>query len=175
MQQLAVTYILVTVATNLLPFNFETTLSVLANSSHGSQSQAEIGKVNNRDIAVTTINDFDGVTLQSGAVLDRSKHSIAAGFPTDNIDGVFAGYRAPSPIRAAVSVVAHALYPRSTGGKVNDSDIAVTQVNNADGIQIDKYIKYRGNGSTKAGWPDKSAWISFTDMWVLTFKNPFRI
>lgn len=39
--------------------------------------------------------------------------------------------------------------------------------NNNDGVssRADSYTFYQGDGSTGAGWPDKSQWISFATMW----------
>ena len=53
------------------------------------------------------------------------------------------------------------------GGKVTDGGIAVPTVNDQDGILIDYYRQYNGNGSTDDGWPSKDKWISFMDMCVL--------
>lgn len=51
-------------------------------------------------------------------------------------------------------------------GKVTVPGIAVPTVNNQDGILIDYYTQYNGNGSTEDGWPAKDRWISFMDMYV---------
>lgn len=43
---------------------------------------------------------------------------------------------------------------------------AVPTINNNDGIGAgsNKYKYYSGDGSTGAGWPAKSQWVSFVDM-----------
>ncbi|OAA70056.1 hypothetical protein LEL_09872 [Akanthomyces lecanii RCEF 1005] len=59
------------------------------------------------------------------------------------------------------------LEDRSTGGKVQNSAIArFDNSNNKDGSGAgkDEYRMYYGNGSTGNGWPDKSKWVSFEDM-----------
>ncbi|KAJ3498986.1 hypothetical protein NLG97_g695 [Lecanicillium saksenae] len=59
------------------------------------------------------------------------------------------------------------LEDRSTGGKVQNGAIArFDNTNIKDGIGggRDEYHMYYGDGSTGAGWPDKSKWVSFEDM-----------
>lgn len=54
----------------------------------------------------------------------------------------------------------------ATGGQVTNSNLAVTSIVNDDGVEPgkDAYNFYSGDGTTSAGWPAKSAWISFEDM-----------
>ena len=55
----------------------------------------------------------------------------------------------------------------ATGGQVNNPAVAVTSINNADGGSgTDSYRQYNGDGTTGAGWPDKSAWESFDNMYM---------
>lgn len=57
---------------------------------------------------------------------------------------------------------------RSTG-EVVTGGAAVTSINNNDGIGAgsDTYVEtYEGDGSTSDGWPAKSEWVSFVDMYV---------
>lgn len=61
-------------------------------------------------------------------------------------------------------VLGKPIEPRATGGTVSNSAIAVTTINNLDGILVDYYKQYTGNGSIAAGWPAKTSWISFMDM-----------
>ncbi len=95
-------------------------------------------------VAVTFINDHDGLRVHDQA----QRYS--------NISRIW-----------------HHSYPNTTkstdpsAGTVTDSGIAVPFVNNQDGILIDYYRQYNGNGSTDGGWPAKDKWISFMDMCVL--------
>lgn len=58
--------------------------------------------------------------------------------------------------------------PAATGGQVINPTVAVTSINNADGGSgTDSYRQYNGDGTTGAGWPDKSAWESFDNMYVV--------
>lgn len=43
---------------------------------------------------------------------------------------------------------------------------AVSTINNSDGVGAGStaYHSYSGDGSTGAGWPAKSKWVSFVDM-----------
>lgn len=61
-------------------------------------------------------------------------------------------------------VLGNHVEPRATGGTVSNSAIAVTTINNLDGILVDYYKQYNGNGSIAAGWPTRTSWISFMDM-----------
>ena len=64
------------------------------------------------------------------------------------------------------NVLGNLFEPRSTGGKVTNSAIAVKTINNQDGILVDYYKQYNGDGSIAAGWPAKTSWVSFMDMSV---------
>ena len=57
----------------------------------------------------------------------------------------------------------------ATGGQVSNGNVAVTSINNNDGIGAgsDTYKQYNGDGTTGAGWPAKSKWVSFVDMSVI--------
>lgn len=74
-----------------------------------------------------------------------------------------------------ISIIAgvdHILEARATGGKVSNSAIAQKTINNQDGVLVDYYKQYNGNGSVAQGWPPKTSWISFMDMfnnskWIL--------
>ena len=83
---------------------------------------------------------------------------------------------APMPVISdEISLIAsvdHILSPRATGGKVSNSAIAQKTINNQDGVLVDYYKQYNGNGSVAHGWPPKTSWISFMDMfnnskWIL--------
>ena len=57
----------------------------------------------------------------------------------------------------------------ATGGKVSNPAVAVTKINNNDGVGAgkDSYTQYCGNG---ANFPPKSAWVSFENMYeILSF------
>lgn len=53
----------------------------------------------------------------------------------------------------------------ATGEKVTNG-AAVKTVNDNDGVGAgtDTYKQYNGDGSTAAGWPSQSQWVSFEDM-----------
>ncbi|MCJ1376252.1 hypothetical protein MMC20_007494 [Loxospora ochrophaea] len=57
--------------------------------------------------------------------------------------------------------------PDATGGVVSNPAIAVTSINNDDGIGAgtDSYTQYNGDGTTADGWPAKTSWVSFDDMY----------
>lgn len=72
-----------------------------------------------------------------------------------------------SVLLAATAMAAPALEDRSTGGRVNDPNIANFNNGNIhDGIGKgrDEYRMYWGNGSPSQGWPGKDRWVSFEDM-----------
>lgn len=59
------------------------------------------------------------------------------------------------------------LAARATGEKVSNGNIALFDSSNIlDGVGdgVDSYTLYLGSGSTSAGWPDKSRWVSFENM-----------
>lgn len=101
-------------------------------------------KVNNSIVAVTSINDQDGVPVHN----QPQHHSSVLRIET---------YRSHNKTQSTAP----------GRGRVIDSDIAVPTVDNQDGILIDYYTQYNGNGSTDDGWPSKDKWISFMDMCVL--------
>jgi hypothetical protein len=49
----------------------------------------------------------------------------------------------------------------AAGETVTNSALAVTSINNSDGIGAgsDSYNFYQGDGSTGAGWPDQTQWL----------------
>ena len=56
---------------------------------------------------------------------------------------------------------------------MSNTAIAQKIINNHDGVLVDYYKQYNGDGSVAQGWPAKSSWISFMDMfnnnkWILT-------
>ena len=52
----------------------------------------------------------------------------------------------------------------ATGGQVSNPALAVTKINNNDGVGAgkDSYTQYCGNG---ANFPHKSSWVSFENMY----------
>lgn len=106
-----------------------------------------MAKVVSNIVAVTSINDQDGLHVH---------HALLHGaFPR------LEAHRYRNKTKTA----------DSGGGQVTDSGIAVPSVNNQDGILIDYYAQYNGNGSTDDGWPPKEKWISFRDMCVLDMRS----
>lgn len=106
-----------------------------------------MAKVVSNIVAVTSINDQDGLHVH---------HALLHGaFPR------LEAHRYRNKTKTA----------DSGGGQVTDSGIAVPSVNNQDGILIDYYAQYNGNGSTDDGWPPKEKWISFRDMCVLDMRT----
>lgn len=60
---------------------------------------------------------------------------------------------------------------RATGERVSNGNVANYNVNNINdgvGSGSDSYTMYWGDGSTGAGWPAKSRWVSFENMLVLS-------
>lgn len=75
-------------------------------------------------------------------------------------------------MRAVTALSAAALVGAAyatTGETVTVSSLQVTAVNANDGIGAgtDLYTYYSGDGSTGAGWPAQSEWVSFSDMYAL--------
>lgn len=102
-----------------------------------------MAKVNNSIVAVTSINNQDGLPVHNQAQDDSSVSRIQV-------------YQSYNKTQSA----------DPSGGKVTNDGLAVPTVDNHDGILIDYYTPYHGNGSTDAGWPAKDKWISFMDMCV---------
>ncbi|KAJ4148190.1 hypothetical protein LMH87_002671 [Akanthomyces muscarius] len=78
-----------------------------------------------------------------------------------------------TPTTPEVDFSIGALDSRQLGGKVTNSAIAnFNSGNTHDGIGAgkDEYHMYYGDGSTGAGWPDRSRWVSFVDMFN-NYKN----
>lgn len=72
-----------------------------------------------------------------------------------------------TPTTAEVDFSIGSLDSRQLGGKVTNGAIANFDSGNTyDGIGAgkDEYRMYYGDGSTGAGWPDRSRWVSFVDM-----------
>ncbi|UKZ74851.1 hypothetical protein TrVFT333_002521 [Trichoderma virens FT-333] len=61
---------------------------------------------------------------------------------------------------------------RATGETVNNSVARYDNSNITDGVGdgVDSYTLYLGDGSTGAGWPDQSRWVSFENMFN-NYKN----
>ena len=55
----------------------------------------------------------------------------------------------------------------ATGGQVSNGAVAVSEINNNDGIGAgqDSYTQYCGNG---ASFPPASAWVSFENMYEIS-------
>lgn len=79
-----------------------------------------------------------------------------------------AAFAAPAtPTTGEVDFSIGAVESRQLGGKVTNGAIATWNPSNTnDGIGAgrDEYKMYWGDGSTNAGWPDRSRWVSFVDM-----------
>ena len=115
-----------------------------------------MAKVESSTVAVTSINDQDGLVMQNENLLPSSVSRIEAYLRQNRTQSVDSDSDPDSD---------------SSGGKVTVDGIAVTSINNHDGVLIDYYQQYSGNGSTDGGWPAKEKWISFMDMCV-TFPVP---
>lgn len=102
-----------------------------------------MAKVNNSIVAVTSINNQDGLPVHNQTQDDSNVSRIEA-------------YQSHNKTQTT----------DPSGGKVTNDGLAVPIVNNHDGILIDYYTPYNGNGSIDAGWPAKDKWISFMDMCV---------
>ncbi|QKX59671.1 uncharacterized protein TRUGW13939_06811 [Talaromyces rugulosus] len=79
-------------------------------------------------------------------------------------------------MRAVAALSAAALVGAAyatTGETVTVSSLQVTAVNADDGVGAgtDSYSYYTGDGSTGAGWPDQSKWVSFSDMFEANKAN----
>ncbi|CRG91587.1 hypothetical protein PISL3812_08637 [Talaromyces islandicus] len=71
-------------------------------------------------------------------------------------------------VKATIAISALAGLAYAQTGETVTTGQAVTAVNPDDGIGAgtDAYTQYSGDGSTGAGWPDISAWVSYSDMWT---------
>ncbi|KAM0804669.1 hypothetical protein BDR22DRAFT_878779 [Usnea florida] len=110
-----------------------------------------MAKVESSTVAVTSINDQDGLVLQNENQLPSSVSRIEAYLQHNKTQSVDSDSNSDSD-------------SDPSGGKVTVDGIAVTSINNHDGVLIDYYQQYSGNGSTDGGWPAKDKWISFMDM-----------
>lgn len=79
------------------------------------------------------------------------------------VQGVSLHNPAPTPMSLDL---ADFVRPQVTDGKVSESGIAVGTSRNEDGVSLDYYTMYKGSGSIADGWPSKSSWISFADMYI---------
>ena len=61
------------------------------------------------------------------------------------------------------NVLGISVEPRVIGGRETNSAVAVTS---RDGMVVDYYKQYNGNGSIAAGWPPMTSWVPFMDMSV---------
>lgn len=129
----------------LLPLRIEPDISTKASPS---KSQAYRGQVTKTGVAVISNNDPE----------DNHVHTNHRYHVTST----------PSKSITQGPLLAHAYRPQETGGQVNKSSAAVTSIDNEDGVLVDYYNQYKGNGSTDDGWPEKSSWISFQDLYVRT-------
>ncbi|KAJ6786127.1 hypothetical protein PWT90_02483 [Aphanocladium album] len=78
-----------------------------------------------------------------------------------------------TPTTPDVDISIGALDARQLGGKVSNGAIAnwnPDNINDGVGGGKDEYNMYWGDGSTGAGWPDRSRWVSFVDMFN-NYKN----
>ena len=112
-----------------------------------------MAKVESSTVAVTSINDQDGLALQNEKQLPSSVSHIETYLQHNRTQSVDSDSDSNPD-------------SDSTGGKVTVDGIAVTSINNHDGVLIDYYQQYSGDGSTDGGWPAKDKWISFMDMCV---------
>lgn len=85
--------------------------------------------------------------------------------------GSLAGIAAAAPLGTRTLEVTErgeSLASRSTNAVVTVSALAVSTVNNEDGKSTasNSYTLYTGDGSVAAGWPAKSDWLSFDEMWA---------
>ena len=103
-----------------------------------------MAQVDSSIVAVTSINDHDGLRIHNQA----QRHGRFSHIGFHHYQNAT---RTTDPGEATVT----------------ESGIAVPSVNNKDGILVDYYTQYNGNGSTDEGWPAKDKWISFMDMCVL--------
>lgn len=103
-----------------------------------------VGQVTSSVVAVASISDQNGIIL---------------------VDINPSPYSNSSTVKALQPQLQKA-GPGTGDGKVIVPGIAVTSVNNSDGVMIDYYTQYTGNGSIAAGWPQIDKWISFVDMYV---------
>ena len=107
-----------------------------------------MGTVDSSIIAVTSINDHDGLRVHHHAQLPGEFPRIGP-------------HRYQNKTKSTDQGEGH----------VTNKGIAVPSINNEDGIRIDYYTQYNGDGSTDGGWPAKDRWISFVDMLVLEIRS----
>ena len=120
-----------------------------------------MAKVESSTVAVTSINDHDGLVLQNEKQLPSSISRIETYLQHNRTQSVNSASDSDSDFDSDSDSDSD-----SSGGKVTVDGIAVTSINNHDGVLIDYYQPYSGNGSTDGGWPAKDKWISFMDMCV---------
>jgi len=144
-QLLIVIYFAILATAGLLPLRIEPNFSTRASAS---RPQAVHGQVTKAVVAVASIDKQEDDTVQ-----DNDRYRVA-----------------PEPSKSITigPILADVRLPQETGGKVSISSAAVTSINNEDGVLVDYYTQYNGNGSPNDGWPKKSSWISFQDLYVHT-------
>ena len=153
-----------------------------------------MGTVDSRNIAVTSIDDHDGLRVHYHAQLPGEFPRIGPQYPpqnrSENADPKQADPKKRDPKKEhpkkedpkkedpekedpekADTEKADPEKEDPNEGHVTNKGIAVPSVDNDDGIRIDYYQQYNGNGSTDGGWPEKDKWISFRDMWVLKSRS----
>ena len=116
-----------------------------------------MAKVESSTVAVTSINDQDGLALQNEKQLPSSVSRIESYLQHNKTQSLESDSDSDPDSDSDSD---------STGGKVTVDGIGVTSINNLDGVLIDYYQQYSGDGSTDGGWPAKDKWISFMDMCV---------
>ena len=123
-----------------------------------------MGTVDSSIVAETSIDDHDGLRAHYHAQLPGEFPRIGPHYRhpnnTEKADPEKKDPEKEDPEKADPN-----------GGHVTNKGIAVPSIDNDDGIRIDYYQQYNGNGSTDGGWPAKDNWISFRDMWVLKSRS----
>ena len=104
----------------------------------------------NKHVAAASSNSLDDFVIQDGVDRESIK-------PTTTV---------PTRDRPPMTIMPEVAYPQATGGKVDKTAIAVTTMSNEDGVLFDYYQHYTGSGTTDDGWPAKTSWISFAEMWA---------
>ena len=138
-----------------------------------------MGTVDSSIVAVTSIDDHDGLRAHYHAQLPGEFPRIGPHYRHPNNTGKADPEKADPKKADPEKEDPEKKDPEKedpekadpNGGHVTNKGIAVPSINNDDGIRIDYYQQYNGNGSTDGGWPAKDKWISFRDMWVLKSRS----
>ena len=95
--------------------------------------------------------------LVSALMLGACLHQVHAGVLDHSTSSSTFGKRGGNFLSEVTS------YKRATGGVVSNPAVAVSSINDNDGVGAgtDSYTQYCGDGSA---FPPKSAWVSFVDM-----------